>query len=343
MVRLGLAVGLFVAAVALAEDAKARAAREELERQLGLLVVKAPTRVRVELAGLDEPNYVLEEATFELDGRALGAPSLKDLNREGTHLVWVGDVPPGKHTVGARLVYANAASVVLSDEGGYKWKIGGSVRFDLNSGIEVQVRVTPARDPSQADIAKRFKLSLPAKPVMLAALDDGSMPEPPPKPVLAVVDAGPSPEELAAAQRKAAEEEAKRLAEEEARRLAQAEAARKAEAEAQAKLAAAEANTRRGDAKTKGVAPPPAPVPVAEPQPVAAPEPMHAPAPSPPEPVAVVDAGAATSPAVAAAPVPAEGEGEFPWGIVLGAGLGGALVFLVLLARRRSQPPRPDE
>lgn len=238
-----------VAFSARAEDAKAKAAREELERQLSQMVGKQPTKVRIDYVSIDDPNYALEEASFEIDGRIVGAPSLRELSDEGTHLVWNGDVTPGKHVVKVRLVFANGASVVISDEGGYKWKVGGEVGFDVNSGIEVRVQVTPKRDSKQTDIAKRFKLSLPAQPVMIAQLDDGKMPEAPPRPV---IDAGPSPEVVAAAEKAKAAEEAKRLAAEEKQRKAdEALAAKQAAAEEKKARAAAALEAQKAAAEEK--------------------------------------------------------------------------------------------
>ena len=188
--RLAVLLCLVGAVVAHAEDAKARAAREELERELRQMVGTVPTKVRIEYVPVDEPNYGLEDASFELDGKALASPSLTELESDGTHLIWSGDVSPGKHALKARLVFANGTSAVLSDEGGYKWKVGGDVSWEQQSGIEVRVQVVPSRDASQKEVSKRFKLSLPAQPVMLAKLEDGKMPEAP-RPVLPpVVDAG---------------------------------------------------------------------------------------------------------------------------------------------------------
>ncbi|MFT3707273.1 MAG: hypothetical protein QM817_06365 [Archangium sp.] len=251
--RLLLLTALLLPALAWAEDAKAKAAREELEKQLNQMVGKVPTRVRIDFVGLEDPNYVLEEASFELDGRSLSTPALRELADEGQHLVWEGDATAGKHVVKVRLVFANGASVLLSDEGGYKWKIGGEVSFDLNSGIEVRVAVTPKRDSTQKDVAKRFRLSLPAQPIMLAKLDDGKMPDAPPKPNIAVtpeaVDAGtavvvaaisPAEEKKKAAEAAA---EAKRLAAEEKKAKAAAAAEEKkakAAAALEAKRLAAE-------------------------------------------------------------------------------------------------------
>lgn len=378
--------------VAHAEDPKAKAAREELERQLSQMVGKAPTRVRVDMVGLDDPNYRLEEASFELDGRVLNPPSLAELNDDGSHLVWEGDAAPGKHVVKVRLVFANGASVLLSDEGGYKWKVGGEVSFDLHSGIEVRVAVTPKRDSAQRDVAKRFRLSLPATPVMLASLDDGKMPEPAARPTLpetAPVDAGPSAQELAAlaaeekkkaaeelkrqqedekkAKAEAAAELKKRKAEEaaEAKRLAAEEKQRKATEAAEAKRAAAEEKKRKAaeaaeakrlaaeekklaeaEARDRKAHPEKyvvaavvdAGAPVAEPVVVDAGAVVAVIDAGAPVPVAVVDAGV---PAVAAAPVAEEG-GDNTW-IVVGAGLGGLVALLVVVARKRSRPPTLDD
>lgn len=255
---------LVVSAAALAEDAKARAAREELERQLSQMVGQRPAKVRIDYAGLDEPNYQIEEASFELDGRSLRSPLVSQLSDEGRHLVWNGEVPAGKHTVKVLLVFVNATSAVLSDEGGYKWRVGGSVTFDVQAGIEVGVVVTPSRDAAQRDLSKRFKLALPAQPVMLARVDDGKMPEPIVQPVVlaAAPDAGAAPPLVAAvtveptprvdpvAQAKAlAAEEKKRKAEAaaEAKRLVAEEKKRKAEEAAEAKRLAAEEKKRKAE------------------------------------------------------------------------------------------------
>jgi hypothetical protein len=161
---------LLFSGLARAEDEKARQAREELERQLKALVGEQPTRVRIEFEPLDEVNFTLEGASFEFDGKALVSPPAAKLS-SAPLVLWEGDVKAGKHRVHANLVYANNASPLLSDEGGNTWKVGGEVSFEVNAGIEVQVRVVPLRDPSQRDVTKRVRLSLPAKPVMLARVE----------------------------------------------------------------------------------------------------------------------------------------------------------------------------
>lgn len=159
------------------EDDIRRRAREEVERQLQSLVPTPPTKVRIDYVGLDDPTYKLEEAVFELDGNLLVSSPFETFGAEGVHRVWNGDVAPGKHSVRARVVYASSASVVMSDEGGYRWTLAGEVSFEVFAGIEVQVKVVPRREGAQSEVAKRFRLQLPAAPVMLARLDDGKVPE----------------------------------------------------------------------------------------------------------------------------------------------------------------------
>ncbi len=137
--RMLAVLSVVVASTALAEDAASKKAREELERELKQMVGTSPTRVRVDFLSPDEPNYKLEEASFEVDGKSVPPQTLEVLASEGLHTVFTGDVAPGKHKVTARLVFTNGTSVVLSDEGGYKWKLAGDASFEVPTGLEVQV------------------------------------------------------------------------------------------------------------------------------------------------------------------------------------------------------------
>lgn len=338
-IRLLLLGTVLTRAVSHAEDENARRVREELERQLHQMVGSPPTRVRVDFAALDEPNFTLEAASFALDGRPLYAPPVSQLSKEGTHLVWSGDVKPGKHTVRALVVYANATSVVVSEEGGHRWKVSGEVGFEVNAGIEVQVQVVPSRDPSQRDISKRLRLSLPAKPVMLAQLDDGKMPEP-------LVASSPpiSPSEAAegAAQGAMRDEAAP-----EVRRKPKAKAHRSSDRPRSAPVESL-ADPAEGELLA---------IPAVRPAPVggAAPDELLArakvapgdpppPTDSPPAealPSIPVDAGLV---AVSIEPPAAEGAGAMIWLSIGGVGGLGVVLALVLnSARRRAPPPSSHE
>jgi hypothetical protein len=316
------AVAMTAALVAHAEDPAQRRAREELERQLQQLVGTAqPARVRVEFQALDEPNYTLDDAAFEIDGRALARPALEQLARDGVHPVWSGEVPPGRHLVSARLAYTNQTSVVVSDEGGYTWKVTGTNTFEVQAGLEVRVTVTPQRDGAQKDIARRMTVRLPATPVMLGEVDDGKMPEPvarktppaepnapsPPPPSLGVDDAKPA----------AAAQAPPRSPPPPERRGIPAEVPPPAR----------DVTARRPE-RPQGTDALPA-SPEAEAAPAAQPPSLDAP---PAAPVALPPAAAA----------PASEETEVPWAAVA-LGVVAAVTLLVVLARRRARPPTLEE
>lgn len=331
---------VLVTTVGRAEDERERRAREEVEQKLREMVGSLPTKVRIDYSSLDEPNYTLEEATFELDGRPLiTTPSVRDLSREGGTLVWNGDVSPGKHTVRVHLVFANEASVVLSEEGGHRWKVSGDVSFDVNAGIEVQVRVVPSRDPTQRDISRRFTLSLPAQPVMVARLDDGAMPEP----LLAAVTPAVAEEPVMAEEPPQADEAekvpAKRGAGKASRSRAKAKAASSASArgEHRAIAAGSPAPGDVGEPSAPDVAPAPealaqvGAVDAGEPE-----EPTHVGAVAPRPEAQDAAQGAEVGRADVAPPQEEGGEG-LPWGALAvgGAGAIGVIALLVLWTRRR--------
>lgn len=254
----GLMVGcVLLAGVSFAEDDAQRRAREELERQLNQMVEKAPSRVRVEFLPVDDPNFQVEELEISLDGKPLKMPTAAAISgwvQDGAMPIGTLDVSPGRHKVGAKVTIHNTASPMVSDEGDFRWKIAGDVGFDVASGIEVKVIVSPVRDGKQTDLGKRMKLTFPSQPVMIAKLDDGSMPEPtkvkPTPVVVAPVDAGPTKDQLAEAKKaaddaaKVAAADAKRAAAEEKQRQLE-EKNRKLEEAKLAKTQAAEEKKRK--------------------------------------------------------------------------------------------------
>lgn len=379
MARL-ISIFFFLSAfAAVAEDEAQRRAREEIERQLNQLVGSQPSRVRVEFRSVDDPNFAVEDFEVSVDGKPLKTPTTAAIAgwvQDGPMPVGSVDVSPGAHKVTAKLTVHNTASALATEEGDHRWKLGGDVAFDVRAGLEVGVVITATRDAKQPDLGKRIKLTFPSQPVMIAKLEDATMPEAPkPKPV--VIDAGPSKEELAAAQKASADaaaaaklaaaEEKKRKAEEAAaakvsaaeekkRRAEEALAAKKAAAEEKkrkaeealaAKKAAAEEKKRQAEeaaaAKVAAVEPTPAQSPEAHPgEPDAGAADTVA--------SAVIDAGIAPTVAVpiavdAGAAVassneePAEG---LPWPWIAGGGAA-LLAVVVFLARRSSRVPQLKE
>lgn len=348
-------------AVALAQDDRTRAAREELDRQLKELVGKAPTRVKVTFQGLDEPGFAVEESEFTLDGRPLPSPLAYSLSREGEHLVYTGEESPGDHRLEAKVTIVDVSNAMMSREAGYKWKIGVSRTFSLQRGLEVHVALSPLRDARAPQTKDKFKLTSNATPRMLAVLDDGKMPEMVrPVQLEQVPDAGTA----------AAAEEKKRKAEEaRAARLAAAEEKkRKAEEARAAKAAAAEEKKRLAEEKRQAALDAKAGKTAAAEEkaalnarvPPAGAGEAGAVAAGPVEPTssdATADAGSlaealdAGAAAVAEAPPPvrpgpaepsgADASSDPPWlaiGVAAGVGL---LALLVALARRRANPRDP--
>lgn len=345
--RFAVVVVAFAAALASAETEREAKAREELERQLKSMVGTPPTKIKVEYAGLDQPVYQLQEARFVLDGKTLPTPDLRTLDTEGPHLIFHGDVKPGTHTLTTTLVVQNTASQVISEEGGYKWTVTSEATFANQTGLEVHVVVTPTIDLGVKDVRKKFKVSSPATVTMLAALDDGSMPAPPPKPKLPAADAGLADAHVDAGRPKTKAELAAEAAEAKKRAREEALAARREAAEAK-KRAAEEAAEAKRLAREEALAAKRAAL--EGPKPVA-----NVPTPPPVEPVVedagveagepeVVDAGL---PVVAQAPVPPPApapapvdEGGVPW-LPIGLGVVALVVVLVVL-RRRSTPKLDD-
>ncbi|MBK7859492.1 MAG: hypothetical protein IPJ65_12885 [Archangiaceae bacterium] len=234
------------AAVGLAFSALAQTAQDELERQLKEMVGKPPTKLKVEFEGLDQPNYKLVELSFDLDGSALPVSNLEQLNGEGKHLIFHGDIKPGRHTLESTAVLTDVSGALFSYEAGFKWKVKNTRSFELQPGLEVEVVLSPELTPGEKDPKKKFALKSTAVPKMLAKLEDGTMPDSPkpnlPPPLKEEVDAGqPAVAELTPAQKaKNAADEAKRKKQE-----AADEAKRKKDEAAAARAAAAEEKKRK--------------------------------------------------------------------------------------------------
>jgi hypothetical protein len=231
-----------VVAVLAATAAAAQSAQDELERQLKDMVGKPPTKLLVEFEGLDQPNYKLVEVSVDLDGSSLPVGEVEKLNAEGKHLIFHGDIKPGKHTLESTVVLTDISGALFSYEAGFKWKVKNTRSFEQAPGLEVQVLVTPDLNPGEKDPKKKFVLKSTATPKMLAKLEDGTMPDVP-KPNLAQqeADAGVAVAELTPA------EKAKQAADEQKRKKQEAaeEAKRKKDEAAAARAAALEEKKRQ--------------------------------------------------------------------------------------------------
>ncbi len=346
-------VVLALPSTAFAEDDAQRRAREELEKQLAQMVGTAPSRVRIEFQPIDDPNFRVEAFELSVDGKTIKSPTPAAISawiQEGAMPLGVVDVTPGRHKVNARVEYHNTASVMVSEEGDFRWKVAGDVGFDVTAGLEVKVIITAVRDPKQTDMNKRIKLTFPSQPSMISKLDDGTMPEPS-KLQPAPIDAGPTKAQLAVAtkaaeadvaaepKRQAGEEKerqaeeaklAKAAAAEEKKRTLEEAKLAKPQATQEAKLAKAQATEeKKRKAEELAAASKPA-VPV---EPVVAEVPSVEAGAAGVVEVKPAESGDAGVPAVAKAPVPVE-EGP-PW-MLIGGGVGIALLAIVVVLVQRS-------
>jgi OmpA-OmpF porin, OOP family len=141
------------------EDARTRAAREELERQLEELTRAPPPRLELLFESPPGLGFELVEAQFTLDGVKLVAPAIAELKTPGAHPVFIAMVPPGRHQVVSQLVFVRSASGVFSYLEGFRWKLHARVGFETAPGTQVRVRVTVARNPDAKDERDELKLN----------------------------------------------------------------------------------------------------------------------------------------------------------------------------------------
>ena len=268
---------------------------------------------------------------------------------EGELPIFVGDIEPGEHVLVSKLVLENTASPVLVAEGGMKWPLQLNVKFNALPGIEVAYQIKTSQNAQATEAKQRFTMTAPHTLRMLAKLDDGSMPEPMKRTVVAtetpVAVAAPadskssSPQAVqaeAAAEKKRAAQEAKEAKAQAARDAKEAKEATRRAAEEAKEAKRRAANDKALPRKPVVEAPEPAPVMVAQ-APVPVPLPVAEPIDAGTVAVAV-DAGA--SPVMRPALPPIEARSAEEKGLPLPLIVGGAVVLLgiiVVLASRRKK------
>jgi hypothetical protein len=189
-VRTGLALilALGLASSAFAEDDAARRAREELESQLHDMVRIPPPQLEVVFDGIDAPDYVLVSGTFALDGQTL---PFTEAELHTGKVLFTGTLAAGPHTFTSQLLYQEDPRTVFTYMSGTKFKVPGRVEFSAQRGLRLHLRAGVHVDAA-ADLQHRLKPAAHVTPEMLAQVDDGSMPDAPPrKRMVEVVDAGP--------------------------------------------------------------------------------------------------------------------------------------------------------
>ena len=168
---------LLIGGSAIAEDARARRAREEVERELQALVRTPAPRISVELVPLDEPNLKCQSIELLLNGRVLPISAGANLNAEQPIQLYSGEVRGGRHELISRVDYEDTSSVMFSENAGVKWKVSSSARFDIQDGLEIVVKIVPERVPGEKDLKRAIRVKLQHSVNMVATVDT-SMPPP---------------------------------------------------------------------------------------------------------------------------------------------------------------------
>lgn len=178
--RGGLILILLVASSgpAFAEDARTGRARQEIEKQLKEMVKPSPASVEIVFDGIDSTRYQLLEASFDLDGESL-TKKVPTGKAAGSTVLFTGDLPPGSHTVTARLVYEQAAAAGMFSYGsGTKFKVPGKFIFTAQRGLFVRVHTRVEVDDG-AELQKRLQLAGNVDVDLRAKLEDGTLPPAP--------------------------------------------------------------------------------------------------------------------------------------------------------------------
>ena len=173
-------VALFLISIvgpALAAEDPTVHAREELEREMREMVQLPAASVEVVFDGIDSTRYKLLEASFALDDQSLPVAA-------GAKVLYAGDLPPGKHTLSATLLYEAPAP----SYGSVKYRVPGKFIFTAQRGIFMRVHARIEVDDG-AEPSKRLQLIGNAETNLRAKLEDGVLP-PPPRPEPPLEDKG---------------------------------------------------------------------------------------------------------------------------------------------------------
>ncbi len=302
---------------ALAEDRAARAS-DELERELREMVKLPSATVEVFFDGIDSTRYKLLESSFALDGQPI-AP------REGTNVLYAGELAPGKHTLTTTLLYEAPAPI----HGSVKYKVPGKFIFTAQRGVLMRLRTRIEVDDG-AEPSKRLQLMGQAETDLRAKLEEALPPPPERKPAQGA-DTGDRREEKQVAMAVSQAESAPKLEEPRRRKTSQVQLAAATAPFTGAVQPAVIKRKAVRDRATTNAEKPPVVAPPEEPKVVAAPE-------EEPKASAADDTRPAPIPAQATAPTPVPSEPQATRGVLetlsdfAGVIAGSALTVIGLLA-----------
>ncbi len=162
------------------EDPETARVRLELEQQLLQATAPAlPPQLLVYFEGVTDPTYSLVEADFRLDGQALPAPLVSELERPGIHLLWGAAVGAGPHVLTSKVIYRDGnARQGLFYSTGFIWKLVSQFNFAAQRGLELKVVAKAQVVPDASDISLKLKVGHTVAARMLSPIDDTPISEP---------------------------------------------------------------------------------------------------------------------------------------------------------------------
>lgn len=164
-------------ALALAADAPARSAAEELEAELAAQVKIPDPELVVITDGPDPARYALVEAAVELDGRPLPGRVEPGWGKA----LFRGTVQPGNHVLTAQFGYRGAQVGAYPWNGSYAYRVPGKVEFQAERGLRLVVHLRVEVHEEREEARNRLAFRAALEPEMIAKVDDAPMPPPPPR------------------------------------------------------------------------------------------------------------------------------------------------------------------
>jgi outer membrane protein OmpA-like peptidoglycan-associated protein len=180
LLKLGLLTVLLATGAVRAEPPSAEQVRAELDQQLQEMVNSPAPEVRLLFSGLDPSEYKLVEVHFTLDGEPLQVPPVDGIGSPGPHVLTTRQVEDGPHTLVSNVVYMDASWNMFSPTSGLLWNMTSTLNFQAQRGLRVDVKARALLRPEAKDPRQKVKLAHEVTAEMIAKLEDGTLPEPPP-------------------------------------------------------------------------------------------------------------------------------------------------------------------
>ena len=167
--------------------------QQELDEELRELVNMPAPELDIRYEGLGSDAFEVVESQVALDGRPLEGKFPKGASHRTPAILFSGEASPGEHLLTLNLVLKQTrGSTFFTSVEGLRFKVPGRVTLHAQPGLVLRVRLALKADALATDLKKRLVFDVKVQPEMVATLDDGSTPEPPPGPTLPAKPPAPS-------------------------------------------------------------------------------------------------------------------------------------------------------